>query len=164
MEKNFVQIKTAYFNGIEYRPAIVEVEITKGIGIHLVGLADPNVKESLLRVITAIQSLRYRCPDSKIVINIPNIKGKDRKTTDFDLAIALGVLIASEQLKVRSGILRICRFFGELGLDGTIRDNSTEEYAELSGVLVGSRKILNKEGSVAVDNIQTLIQILCSSE
>ena len=42
--------------GIEAVPVTVEVDITLGIGIHLVGLADAAVKESLLRTVTALQA------------------------------------------------------------------------------------------------------------
>lgn len=56
--------------GIEAVPVTVEVDITQGIGIHLVGLADAAVKESLLRTITALQSLGFRIPGKKIVINL----------------------------------------------------------------------------------------------
>lgn len=45
--------------GIEAVPVTVEIDITAGIGFHLVGLADVAVKESLLRTITALQSLDY---------------------------------------------------------------------------------------------------------
>ena len=38
----------------------VEVDINSGIGIHLVGLADIAVKESLLRIMTALQSLGFQ--------------------------------------------------------------------------------------------------------
>ena len=56
--------------GIDAVPVTVEVDITHGIGIHLVGLADVAVKESLLRTITALQSLGFRIPGKKIVINL----------------------------------------------------------------------------------------------
>ena len=56
--------------GIEAVPVTVEVDIAHGIGIHLVGLADVAVKESLLRTVTALQSLGFRIPGKKIVINL----------------------------------------------------------------------------------------------
>lgn len=56
--------------GIDAVPVTVEVDITHGIGIHLVGLADVAVKESLLRTVTALQSLGFRIPGKKIVINL----------------------------------------------------------------------------------------------
>ena len=56
--------------GIEAVPVTVEVDITTGIGIHLVGLADVAVKESLLRTMTALQSMGMRIPGKKIVNNL----------------------------------------------------------------------------------------------
>ena len=55
--------------GIQAVPVTVEVDITLGIGIHLVGLADAAVKESLLRTVTALQAKGFRIPGKKIVIN-----------------------------------------------------------------------------------------------
>ena len=51
--------------GIEAIPVTVEVDMTAGIGIHLTGLADTAVKESLLRTISALQFLGYRIPGRK---------------------------------------------------------------------------------------------------
>lgn len=65
-----VNIHCAKCIGIDAIPVTVEVDITKGIGIHLVGLADAAVKESLLRTITAMQTLGYHVPGKKIVINL----------------------------------------------------------------------------------------------
>ena len=65
-----VYVKGAKCVGIEAVPVTVEVDISSGIGIHLVGLADAAVKESLLRTITALRSVGYRIPGKKIVINL----------------------------------------------------------------------------------------------
>ena len=56
--------------GLDAVPVIVEVDIVQGIGVHLVGLADTAVKESLLRTITALQAMGYRIPGRKIVNNL----------------------------------------------------------------------------------------------
>lgn len=56
--------------GIQAVPVTVEVDINSGIGIHLVGLADVAVKESLLRTMTALQSIGFRIPGKKIVNNL----------------------------------------------------------------------------------------------
>ena len=58
--------------GIDAVKVTVEIDIDRGIGIHLVGLADVAVKESLLRTTTALQSMGYRIPGKKIVINLTN--------------------------------------------------------------------------------------------
>lgn len=80
--------------GIEAVPVTVEVDITSGIGIHLVGLADAAVKESLLRTVTALQSMGYRIPGKKIVINLAPAD-MHKKGSGYDLPIAVGIIAAS---------------------------------------------------------------------
>ena len=104
--------------GIEAMPVTVEVDITSGIGIHLVGLADAAVKESLLRTITALQSKGFRIPGKKIVINLAPAD-ISKKGSGYDLPIALGIIAASEQ-KSLPGLGKYL-IMGELGLDGSIR-------------------------------------------
>ena len=65
-----VHIFAAKCIGINAVKVTVEVDITPGIGIHLCGLGDAAVKESLLRTVTALQSLGYHIPGKKIVINL----------------------------------------------------------------------------------------------
>ena len=64
--------------GIQAVPVTVEVDINSGIGIHLVGLADVAVKESLLRTMTALQSIGFRIPGKKIVINLAPAEERKR--------------------------------------------------------------------------------------
>ena len=61
-----VNIYSAKIIGIKAVPVNVEINITLGVGIHLVGLADAAVKESLLRTVTALQALGYHVPGKKI--------------------------------------------------------------------------------------------------
>lgn len=56
--------------GIQAINVMVEVNIDKGIGIHLVGLADAAVKESLLRTTTALQAMGYHIPGKRMVNNL----------------------------------------------------------------------------------------------
>ena len=105
--------------GIEAMPVTVEVDITKGVGIHLVGLADVAVKESLLRTITALQSLNFHIPGKKIVINLAPADMR-KNGGGYDLPIALGIIAASDQRQM-PGIGKYL-IMGELGLDGSVRD------------------------------------------
>ncbi len=107
--------------GIKAVPVTVEVDVSSGIGIHLVGLADVAVKESLLRTITALQSMGYRIPGKKIVINLAPAD-MHKKGSGYDVPIALGIIAASEQVSFPNISKYI--IMGELGLDGTIREIS----------------------------------------
>ena len=92
-----INIHCAKCIGIDAVPVTVEIDIHPGIGLHLVGLADAAVKESLLRTITALQSMGFRIPGRKIVINLAPADVK-KEGAYLDLPIALGILLASEQI------------------------------------------------------------------
>lgn len=105
--------------GIKAIPVTVEVDMTAGVGIHLVGLADTAVKESLLRIISALQSMGYRIPGKKIVINLAPADIK-KKGSIYDLPIAMGIIAASGQEYLPASGRYLMA--GELGLDGSVRD------------------------------------------
>ena len=71
----------------------------QGIGVHLVGLADAAVRESLLRIMTSLQSLGYHIPGRKIVINLAPADAP-KKGSVYDLPIATGILAASGQVEL----------------------------------------------------------------
>lgn len=113
-----ITIHTSKIIGIEAVDIVVETTITPGIGIHLVGLADAAVKESLLRTITALQSLGYHIPGKRIVINLA--PADLHKTGErYDLAIALGIIAASGQAELPETDKWLV--LGEVALDGTLR-------------------------------------------
>ncbi|MCQ2166668.1 MAG: YifB family Mg chelatase-like AAA ATPase [Bacteroidales bacterium] len=113
-----IKIASAKCVGIEALPVIVEVNVANGIGIHLVGLADVAVKESLLRTVTALQAIGLRVPGKKIVINLAPAD-IHKKGSGYDLPIALGIIAASQQMEMKD--LDKYVITGELGLDGTVR-------------------------------------------
>ena len=114
-----INIHCAKCIGIDAVPVTVEVNISSGLGIHLVGLADAAVKESLLRTITALQSLGFRIPGKKIVINLAPAD-MHKKGSGYDVPIALGIIAASGQRELP--LMEKFMIMGELGLDGGVRD------------------------------------------
>ncbi|WEK37600.1 MAG: YifB family Mg chelatase-like AAA ATPase [Candidatus Pseudobacter hemicellulosilyticus] len=104
--------------GVQAITITIEVDELAGTGYYIVGLPDNAVKESLQRVESAIKSNGFFMPRRKLVINLA--PAAIRKTgTAFDLAIAIGILAASEQLpadKLQDYIL-----MGELRLDGSVQ-------------------------------------------
>ena len=116
--------------GIDAVRVTVEVEISNGIGIHLVGLADVAVKESLLRTMSALSALGFKIPGKKIVINLAPAD-LHKNGSGYDLPIAVGIIAASDQASL-PGIDRFV-LMGELGLDGSIRSISGAlPFAELA--------------------------------
>lgn len=104
--------------GIDGIKTVCECEITKGVGIHLVGLADMSVKETLLRTVTALQATGYTIPGHKIVINLAPADLR-KSGCGYDLPIALSMIAASGQVEMPG--LEDALVLGELGLDGSVR-------------------------------------------
>jgi magnesium chelatase family protein len=127
----FASVPSAVLFGAQGHPVAVEVHVGKGLpGFHVVGLPDESVRESRDRVRAAVMSSGATWPDIKITVNLA--PSRQRKSgSGLDLAIAVGVLAASEQIPVES-IARM-GFIGELGLDGSIR--SVPGVAPMAGVL-----------------------------
>lgn len=113
-----INVYSARCMGIEASTVTVEVDVVNGIGIHLVGLADAAVKESLLRTVTALTSLGYHVPGRKIVINLAPAD-MHKKGSGYDLPIAIGIIAASGQQEM--SLLKEFLVLGELGLDGSVR-------------------------------------------
>ena len=125
-----INIIGAKCRGIEALAVRVEVDICSGIGIHLVGLADTAVKESLLRTVTALQALGFHVPGKKIVINLAPAD-MHKRGGGYDLPIALGIVAASGQ--VQMPLIGDYLIMGELGLDGSVRDiEGALSFAELA--------------------------------
>ncbi|NLD21470.1 MAG: YifB family Mg chelatase-like AAA ATPase [Bacteroidales bacterium] len=107
--------------GLKVVEVTVEADISRGIGIQLVGLPDNAVRESLTRVLTAIKSYGYSIPGKRIIVNMAPADIK-KQGSSFDLAIAIALICAigeTEPPRLSNHI-----FMGELALDGSIRDVS----------------------------------------
>lgn len=97
----------------------VEVDISNGLpSFDIVGLPDTAVKESKERVRSAIRNSGFEFPMKRITVNLAPADTK-KEGPAYDLAIAIGILIATEQLSQTYAINRI--FLGELSLDGSIK-------------------------------------------
>jgi len=105
--------------GVEAPAVTVEAHLANGLpALTLVGLPETAVKESKDRVRSAIQNAGFDFPPRRITLNLaPADLPKDGGR--FDLAIALGVLAASEQVPAAS--LAELECLGELALSGELR-------------------------------------------
>ena len=96
----------------------VEVDVSGGLpAFSVVGLGDAAVHESRDRVRSAIRNSGMTFPMRRITANLAPADLR-KVGPAYDLPIALGLLLATEQLvaDVSDAI-----FIGELGLDGTLR-------------------------------------------
>ncbi|MGR8952226.1 MAG: YifB family Mg chelatase-like AAA ATPase [Gammaproteobacteria bacterium] len=106
-------------SGIDAPLVMVEVDVANGLpSLNIVGLPEAAVKESKDRVRGAIQNSRFEFPAQRITVNLapadlPKEGGR------FDLAIALGILAASNQIP--DALLGGVECLGELSLGGELR-------------------------------------------
>lgn len=106
-------------NGLEGVPVEVETDVNKGVPAYeMVGLPDAAVKESKERVRSALKNSGLLFPMNKITINFAPADLK-KEGAAFDLAVAISLLKASEQL-VGANVNDVV-FFGELSLNGDLR-------------------------------------------
>ncbi len=101
---------------------IVEVDLANGLpALNMVGLAETAVKESKDRVRAAICNSQFNFPVRKITINLAPAD-LPKEGSRFDLAIAIGILKASEQIQIDpQWDLNAVEFYGELALNGNLR-------------------------------------------
>src|SRR5690554_6636390 len=100
---------------------LVEVEGDTIYGkpsVAIVGLGDTAVKEAKERLQASLNCPQYEFPKMKVVINLAPSDIK-KSGSHFDLAMAISLLIQSEQLKVED--IRSFGFIGELSLNSYLR-------------------------------------------
>ncbi len=97
----------------------VEVNVDTGVNFFLVGLPDSAVKESQHRIDSALKSYNYKIPGKKIIINMAPADIR-KEGSAFDLTLAVGILIASEQIR-GAEIIEDYYIMGELSLDGSLQ-------------------------------------------
>ena len=85
-------------SGIDAPLVSVEVHLSNGLpAFHLVGLPETSVKESKDRVRSAIINSHFEFPARRITVNLAPAD-IPKEGSRFDLAIAIGILAASEQI------------------------------------------------------------------
>ncbi|MCL2324462.1 MAG: YifB family Mg chelatase-like AAA ATPase [Actinomycetia bacterium] len=133
----YCELRTATLSGIDALPVDVQVHVASGLpAFHIVGMGDVAVKEARQRVTAALRSCGFKLPNSCITVNLaPALVQKHG--TGFDLAMALGILIASGQASVdRASQLLV---LGELGLQGQV--------STVAG-LVSCARLANEQGRI----------------
>ena len=104
--------------GIDATKVTVEVNVSKGVNFHLVGLPDNAVKESQQRIESAIRTNGFKWPGKKIIINMAPADVR-KEGSAYDLPLAIGVLAAAEYIGHKD--MEKYVMMGELSLDGGLR-------------------------------------------
>ena len=126
--------------GIEGVPVEVEVDVAPGIpATRIVGLPDTAVGEARERIRSAIRAAGYTWPARRITINLAPADLR-KSGGSFDLAIAIGILLASGQIRHRCG--GTLAAIGELALDGRVRNVPGALPLALPLLLLGHRVLL----------------------
>jgi magnesium chelatase family protein len=134
MTKNLATVFSAELEGIAAK--LIEVEVDLNVGLHsfnIVGLADKALNEAKERVNSALKNSGVKPPNRenrKITVNLAPADVK-KTGSQYDLAIALGYLLATKQVKEFDA--RKILFLGELALDGRLRPvNGALNIAQLA--------------------------------
>ena len=152
------KVCSAAVTGIEAYP--VEVEVNAGFGDTLtviVGLPDAAVKESRDRVLTALTNSGFTFTFGRTTINLAPADVK-KEGPSFDLPIAIGMLVASEQIETDQ--LENYVMIGELALAGSVRSVKGVLPIALRAKAEGRKGILvpaeNSAEAAVVEGLQVI--------
>lgn len=113
------KVESACLVGMDAAPVHVEVSLSKGLPrLSIIGLPDASVREAKDRVVSAIRHSGFEFPSRRVTVNLAPAELKKEGAT-FDLAIAIGILAASQA--VAFDRWPRCLWLGELALDGALR-------------------------------------------
>ena len=170
------KIYSAALEGFKAIPIEVEIDVSEGLhAFNLIGLPDNTVKEAKERISAALKNLGSQPPvksNRRVIINLAPANLK-KEGSHYDLALALGYLLASGQISPFE--TRDKLFIGELSLDGTLKPvagaliiaqlmeerNSPFKYLFLPEQNLTEARLVVKNGYlVPVKNLSELIQFL----
>ncbi|HTO91771.1 MAG TPA: YifB family Mg chelatase-like AAA ATPase [Candidatus Sulfotelmatobacter sp.] len=113
------RVRTGAMWGIEGFAVDCEVDVGPGLpAFLLVGLPDATAREARERVWPALRNAGFLIPDRRVTVNLAPAERR-KEGASADLAVALGVLVATSQ----APSLRLDRtsVIGELALDASLR-------------------------------------------
>ncbi len=160
-------VRSATLLGVQGLATTVEVHVGPGLpGLSIVGLPDEACRESRDRVRAAVLSSGLTWPMQRITVNLVPA-GQRKGGSGLDLAIAVGILAASDQLGEEGAVtLAGLGLVGELGLDGTVR--AIPGIAPMVAAMAGCRPVVPRrsaaecravvgEAMYAVDTLSDLV-------
>jgi magnesium chelatase family protein len=143
-------VTCATYEGIDAKVVHVESTLTKGLpSFSVVGMASASITEAKERVKSALLSNEFSFPPKRITVNLAPSDIK-KEGSQFDLSIAL--LIALDYLE---DDLSEWFVFGELGLDGVVKENIQLYPLLLS---LANQKLIQK-AIIPYDSLEKLSKI-----
>lgn len=144
------RLLSATLSGFRAEVVYAEGVFNRGLpGFSIVGLANSEIQESKERVKAALSSIGFNLPPLKVVINLAPSQTQ-KSGTHFDLAIALLIFFQKSEIDLSDYFV-----FGELGLDGAIKD--TQSIYPLIVSLYKDQKI--KKAIIPTQSLQKLSNI-----
>lgn len=135
----------------------VEVHLSNGLpAFNIVGLPEAAVKESKDRVRSAIINSKFEFPNRRITVNLAPAE-LPKTGSRFDLAIAIGILSASDQIPIQP--LKDYEFIGELALSEELRGVEAVLPLAMACAMENKKLILsqkNADEASLVDSITVL--------
>jgi len=114
----FARLLSGVVVGIDAREIEVQCDVSGGLPtFNIVGLPEKEVSESRERIRSAIKNSGFSFPAGRITANLAPADLR-KEGVGFDLAIAVAILVATEQVPIPQERLL---FVGELALDGEVR-------------------------------------------
>ena len=154
------KILCATLENIDAKVVEVEGSLNRGLpSFSIVGLAQTSIQESKERVKSALDAIKFKFPPKKIVINLSPSDIK-KEGSHFDLPIALLIALNSQEIDLGYFM------FGELGLDGKLKDTnsifpiilSLAKEKKLKKVIIPNQSVekVSKIPSLEIIGINTL--------
>ncbi len=138
-------LKTYALEGIDGYPIEVEVFVQSGIpSFDIVGLPSSSIKEARDRVRAAIKNSSYEFLPRKTTVNLAPADTK-KDGSAYDLPIAIGFLLSSQQITTNNSIDYI--FLGELSLDGSLRSLNGVMPIIISAMQQGHKRFIIPKGN-----------------
>ena len=139
------QVHGVVVSGVAGLVIRVEVEVAQGLpSVGVIGLADAAVGESKWRVRSAIGNAGCKWPAARVTIGL-SPADIPKHGTSLDLPIAVGILLATEQIPASSA--HGATFIGELGLDGELRAFRAALPAAIAAQRCGIKRVYVAPGS-----------------
>lgn len=159
------QLRCATLEGLEAKTVEVQFTATKGLpAFSIVGMVNTAITESKERVKSALLSNEFVFPPKRLTVNLaPSDLRKEG--SHFDLAIAVLIALGNSNLDLDEW-----HVFGELGLDGSVTENtllypiilSLANQGAITKAIVPYESLdkLSKIPNIAFYGVSTLTQTL----
>jgi magnesium chelatase family protein len=114
------QIQCATLDGFDAKVVDVEVAFVRALpSFSIVGLAQTSIQESRERIKSALNAIEFKFPPQKVTVNL-SPSDLRKEGSQFDLPIALLIALQKSEIEFEEFMA-----FGELGLDGKLKDTAT---------------------------------------